>query len=617
MDKNKESEDKMSMKNWKQKTKRMGALLCAALMAVTSVISLGEVKAKAAEENINYEDKICATLDSSAFIDKEGNLWTWGNNNRGKLGIGSASIVNRPTKVVGEGMGKVKSVHMASMFTVAVTESGEVWTWGRNIWGLLGDGTTDKDNHTLPQKITSLGNTKIKKVVNQNNCTLALDEENNLWIWGQNAPVTSTFLNPAKALSDIKEIKSSQLHSGALSMNGNLYMWGDNSNGTLGDGTCENKTIAEAVLIDLPQIKQYDLGGTSSCAVSTEGELYTWGNNGDGQLGYEVTTEDEEGKNSSLIPTKVPGMTNVKKAYMGPSNGAAIKEDGSLWLWGKNVSGIIDAKADTEKIYKPTKVMEHVVEADLGSEHVMVVTEDGNIYTWGNNSNGQLGRGSNPGIAVKDAVEIYKNEDSSEGTTETPKDTTEATTETPKDTTEAEDVTTVEKEAITYLTPGTTKSIKVKASEGTTITYASNNKQVVTINQNGTMKAQGYGVASVEVMLSAKKADNTIRKTVLTAKIKVIPKKATITKAVSTKKKTVKISWKKDTTVNRCQIQISTSKNFKSNVINRTRQNKLGTITFKNLKSGKTYYVRLRSVKATKNGTYCGTYSAVKKLKVK
>lgn len=600
----------MSMKKWKQKTKRMGALLCAALMAVTSVISLGTVKAEAAGENINYEDKICATIDSSAFIDKEGNLWTWGSNNKGKLGIGSTSNANRPTKVVEEGMGKVKSVHMASMFTVAVTESGEVWTWGRNIWGLLGDGTKDKDNHILPQKITSLGDTKIKKVVNQNFCTLALDQDNNLWIWGQNAAGAGEFLDPAKAMTNIKEIKSSQLHSGALSMNGNLYMWGDNSNGMLGDGTCKDKTIADAVLIDLPQIKQYDLGGTSSCAVSTEGELYTWGNDSAGQLGYEVTTEDEEGKNSGLVPAKVPGMTKVAKAYMGPSNGAAIKEDGSLWLWGKNVSGIIDAKADTEKIYKPTKVMEHVVAADLGSEHVMAVTEDGSIYTWGDNTSGQLGRGSNPGIAVKDAVEISKNEDVSEGTTEAPKDTTEATTE-------AEDITTVEKEAITYLTPGTTKSIKVKASEGTTITYSSNNKQVVTVDQNGTMKAQGYGVASIEVMLSAKKADNTVRKTVLTAKIKVIPKKATVTKAVSTRKKTAKINWKKDATVNRCQIQISTSKNFKSNVITRTRQNKSGAITFKNLKSGKTYYVRVRSLKATKNGNYCGTYSAVKKLKVK
>jgi hypothetical protein len=103
-----------------------------------------------------------------------------------------------------------------------------------------------------------------------------------------------------------------------------------------------------------------------------------------------------------------------------------------------------------------------------------------------------------------------------------------------------------------------------------------------------------------------------------TTTFKIVPKKATLKKAVKNQKKAIKVTWKKDAKADGYQISISTSKKFKGKVKNvLVKKNKIVTKVVKNLKSKTTYYVRIRAYKTIDGQKVYGAYSKVKKVKTK
>ena len=122
----------------------------------------------------------------------------------------------------------------------------------------------------------------------------------------------------------IKQISMGGNDSAALMSDGSLWIWGENEYGQLGNGTTKNSSIPIKILTG---VKQVALGGTHSAAIKTDGSLWLWGYNragqlGDGHYGYDVF---------STIPVKI--MNDVKQVSLGESHSAAVKNDGSLWVW--------------------------------------------------------------------------------------------------------------------------------------------------------------------------------------------------------------------------------------------------------------------------------------------
>ena len=181
----------------------------------------------------------------------------------------------------------------------------------------------------------------------------------------------------------------------AILDNGSLYAWGNNKDGQLGLGLTD-EYVAYNKKVDIPgKVKLIKCAGVdptdeSACYVITEdGALYVWGKNSYGQLGV----GDEVNKNTPIKVTAINGK--VMELIIGYSFSVyAILEDGSLYAWGNNQSGILgvgdEANTNTPtKVNLPSKIKELII---TGSS-AYALMEDSSLYSWGDNYSGQLGVG--------------------------------------------------------------------------------------------------------------------------------------------------------------------------------------------------------------------------------
>ena len=203
----------------------------------------------------------------------------------------------------------------------------------------------------------------------------------------------------AVVLGKVKEVSQGYSHTGAITEDGSLYMWGSNSNRQIGDGTSTTRTMPVKIMDD---VKSVSLGNGHSAAIKNNGDLYTWGNNCCGQLGDGTTS-------TRTRPVKI--MAHVKSVRLYSEFSGAITEDGSLYMWGHNGWGQV-GNGTTTDVTKPVKVLENVKSLTINSYHVGAITEDGSLYMWGRNDYGQVGNGSLEVTKVKKPVKVLDNVES-------------------------------------------------------------------------------------------------------------------------------------------------------------------------------------------------------------
>ncbi len=225
------------------------------------------------------------------------------------------------------------------------------------------------------------------------NCqqSAAIDENGSLWAWGHNSSGMlgdGTFKDrhkPVKIMDDVQSVSLGWRHSAAIKKDGSLWLWGDNDYGELGDGTTKYRPepvkIMDDVLI-MDDVQSVSLGMDNSAAIKTDGSLWLWGHNrwGDGT------------DKNWLEPIKI--MDDVQSVSLGMDCSAVIKTDGSLWLWGDDSNGQL---GDGNHMYRhePVKIMDDVQSVSLGKKHSAAIKKDGSLWVWGDNYFGKLGDGTN------------------------------------------------------------------------------------------------------------------------------------------------------------------------------------------------------------------------------
>ena len=199
---------------------------------------------------------------------------------------------------------------------------------------------------------------------------------------------------PIKIMDNVASVSLGAYTSAAITSDGSLYIWGDNWGGQLGNGKSGGSEYEYDEEIDsnvpiktMDNVASVSLGYEHSAAITSDGSLYMWGNNGVGQLGN-GTTED------SVVPIKI--MDRVMYINPGIYHSAAITADGSLYMWGYNAFGEL-GNDSTEDSNVPIRIMDNVASVSLGEEFSAAITTDGSLYMWGSNCDGQLGNGENIG----------------------------------------------------------------------------------------------------------------------------------------------------------------------------------------------------------------------------
>lgn len=296
--------------------------------------------------------------------------------------------------------------------TGATTQTKQLYAWGDNNSGELGDNT--EVNKSSP---VAIGNQSWLNVAGGKSFTLAVKSDRTLWSWGNNqygqlgnGTVTQSFLLPSSFPSGLSwnTIATSTSHSVGIKSDGSLWAWGDNTYGELGN--LSSISTNSPILVSGPTGVSWsavssNTGYETNFALTTTGLLYAWGYNLGGQLG--VNSFNTNMSSPVLVPG--PPVTKTWKTVsvmQGTESSATapnvyvtvgIQTDGTLWSWGTQSSfgelGINTVA--TLSISSPVLVSGPAgvswTAVSAGGGHVLAITTDGILYAWGWNATGQLG----------------------------------------------------------------------------------------------------------------------------------------------------------------------------------------------------------------------------------
>jgi alpha-tubulin suppressor-like RCC1 family protein len=223
--------------------------------------------------------------NTTAAIKNDGTLWVTGRNIERQLGLGDANNRSTFTKV---SLGDVRKVSAGAHSMIAISGS-RLYSWGRNYNGILG--ISDSFSSTIesyPKDINFSG--QIKDISMNNQVAYLITYDGGMYRWGDLSPYGgSSFTSFPRYVSNgpWKSVSAGIEHTGAIKTDGTLWMAGDNSYGSLGNGT----TTDSDTFIQVPGIwKQVSCGNFMTGAIRTDGSLWTWGNNLDGQLGQGLSS---------------------------------------------------------------------------------------------------------------------------------------------------------------------------------------------------------------------------------------------------------------------------------------------------------------------------------------
>lgn len=222
-------------------------------------------------------------------------------------------------------------------------------------------------------------------------CAINLAGE--LWCWGKNEDLQlgnenvepHTIPVPVNGMPPIERIACGDDHSCAVAEDASLWCWGENEFGQLGRGTT---TLAEAEPTEVAagaRWRDVAAQGDFTCAVREEGTLWCWGRNDDGQLGTDDTTERD-------TATQVGAATDWLSVSTGVTHSCGLRAGGDVYCWGTNSYGELGL-GDTTARLTPTAIGHQASDVAPGFGTTCMVAQAGSLWCWGRNHAGQLGLG--------------------------------------------------------------------------------------------------------------------------------------------------------------------------------------------------------------------------------
>jgi alpha-tubulin suppressor-like RCC1 family protein len=280
-----------------------------------------------------------ASYHTAYALRGDGTVWAWGDNQYGQLGAGSTGGSSTvPLQVTG--LTDVTAVVAGTWAGYALRSDGRVWAWGSNNAGQLGFDASS-NNSDVPIQVAFLGS--VTAIAASNQAAYALRSDGSVWTWGDTGSSSGDIVPHRVALPLPDNTRITAIAASlsdtifALRSDGTIWAWGSNNRGQTGTGSTSYLVRTPAQVVGLTNAVAIFAGTGNGYAVTADGNVWAWGDNTSGNLGNGSRCPDPDLTTcKSTIPVQVSGLTDVVTIDSVHSTTIAARTDGTVWTWGRN-----------------------------------------------------------------------------------------------------------------------------------------------------------------------------------------------------------------------------------------------------------------------------------------
>jgi alpha-tubulin suppressor-like RCC1 family protein len=351
--------------------------------------------------------KVTAGATFSCALTSDGAILCWGDDHYGQLGTGHEVVRPLPATVaLSADQVSAGGAHSCAVGRAAVSGGADGFVcWGSDRAGQLGDNGDDDRSQPGPIKMPLLPGGVSAGALH----SCAVDQSGGLWCWGRGSsgqlgpghlvdtPFPVEVALPSGADQAVA-VASGDAHSCVLvnpadGLGGEIFCFGDNSYGQLGDGTLTSRPTPALVPLGPSGVRAREVtaGGGHTCAIDVTGQPWCWGRNDSGQLGVGPGADQP-------TPTAVPlpGGATARSLSAGGAHTCAVDQGGGLWCWGADDRGQLGLGAAGANVDAPAAVALPAAASAVsaGGAHSCASLGDASVWCWGANDSGQLGDGT-------------------------------------------------------------------------------------------------------------------------------------------------------------------------------------------------------------------------------